>query len=734
MLSPQKPVLTTTWRFTTTWRHLTATLLTGVTLAAAAAFAPVAQAAPNASSSSSDWAQYQKPLLMENKSTLYQRVLSTPGCLLKSDPTARDGSEVPAFSQFYVYAEQGDSYLVGNNATGNIVGYLKKDCSVPWKQQLAMLFTNPANRMRALIFDEETALDRVIDQDDGADYYKQLYAQVEAGQSAEHVISIEPAEYVDYQKQFYLLPILNSVESMFPDGSYVYKHEIASIVSKDAQNVTTALSSQKSSTASTNAAAHSTNSNSGTQQGNATSGAAAANGADALAVAANGHGDDTSQPNAAIVGFKSAIVFVIDASISMQPYIDRTKQAINSIYKSIEASNLNDSVQFGIVSFRADTKKVPGLEYTAKMYLRPGEAHNAAEFNAKVEQLEQAKVSSAQFDEDSYAGIAMALRDINWNEYGGRYIVLITDAGAIDADDTQSSTGLDANALRLEAEYHGAAIYTLHLLTNAGKKNHSHAQEQYEELSFNRILGKSLYYGVNAGSVQEFGNMVDVLAKSLTSQVRLAAAGELSAGSALAAQDVVETTTKTQEAIVADSRKLGLAMQLAYLGRVKGTQSPEFMQGWLSERDVVDHNQMVCTPIVLVNRNQLSDLYTLVKGVLEAGIAGQLSSDDMFAQLQALAAQMGRDPNLLSESQSIRDMGIMSELLDDLPYKSRIASLTPDDWYNLGSQEQENIVRGLENALNYLQYCSSDSDRFIKLNEEADASEEVYPIPLDALP
>ena len=158
------------------------------------------------------------------------------------------------------------------------------------------------------------------------------------------------------------------------------------------------------------------------------------------------------------------------------------------------------------------------------------------------------------------------------------------------------------------------------------------------------------------------------------------------------------------------------------------------MQGWLSERDVVDHNQMVCTPIVLVNRNQLSDLYTLVKGVLEAGIAGQLSSDDMFAQLQALAAQMGRDPNLLSESQSIRDMGIMSELLDDLPYKSRIASLTPDDWYNLGSQEQENIVRGLENALNYLQYCSSDSDRFIKLNEEADASEEVYPIPLDALP
>ena len=158
------------------------------------------------------------------------------------------------------------------------------------------------------------------------------------------------------------------------------------------------------------------------------------------------------------------------------------------------------------------------------------------------------------------------------------------------------------------------------------------------------------------------------------------------------------------------------------------------MQGWISERDVMDHNQLVCTPVVLVNRNQLSDLYTLVKGVLEAGIAGQLSSDDMFSQLQAMAAQMGRDPNMLKESQTLSDMGITSELLDDLPYKSRIASITPEDWYNLGSQEQENIVRGLENSLNYIQYCSSDSDRFIKLNEDADASEEVYPIPLDALP
>ena len=650
-----------------------------------------------------------EPLLMEGKSTLYQRVLTTPSCVLYPKTLGQgQGRKVPAFSQYYVYEAGVDStgtpvLTVGPDATGTISGQLDATCTVPWKQQLALLFTNSAQRYRALIFDEESALDAIIDNPDGAEQYRALYDQVTVGNVADHVISIEPEEYVDYQQNFYLLPILNSVESMYPDGSYVYKHEIASITAPEAKNVTTA-------------------------QGAAPS-------------------KKSAPGEPALVGFKSAVVFVIDSSISMQPYIDRTKKAINSIYQSIEASNLGSSVNFGIVSFRADTRKVPGLEYTAKMYLRPGEATDAASFNQKVAALEQATVSSAQFDEDAYAGINLALQDINWNEYGGRYIVLITDAGAIDGSDAQSTTGLDANALRLEAEHYGAAIYTLHLLTASGARNHNHehAREQYELLSYNSILGKPLYYPVNAGSVEAFGSMVDTLARSLTAQVQLASSGQMAAGSSLSAQP------KTQEATIeSDSNALGLAMQLAYLGRVQGTKSPDFLQGWMAERDVVDHNKVVCTPIVLVNRNQLSDLYTLVKGVLESGIAGQLSSDAMFAQLQALAAQMGRDPNQLNKSSSIAEMGIMGELLDDLPYKSRIASYSPEDWYNLGSQEQDNIVRSLENSLNYLQHCSSDNDRFIKLNYlqhcssdndrfiklnvEADASEEVYPIPLDALP
>lgn len=696
---------------------LTKTALAVVTAVAAASFSASASAEGS-----------REPLLMEGKTTLYQRVLTTPSCKLHAKADASDaGKEIAPLSQYYVYSDTGATVEVGADTTGKIAGFLDKSCTVPWKMQLALHFTNSANRNRALIFEQEAGLDNIIDSDDGAQQYKKLYETASKGGQAEGVISIEPDKYVDPSKNFYLLPILNSVESIYPDGNFVYKHEIASVTAKDSKSSTDTAAKAKGGDAAANA-----ESAQATTKANASA-------------AKNGSNSDDPY----VVAFKSAIVFVIDSSISMRPYIERTKQAINSIYKSIESNNLNDSVHFGIVSFRADTKSTPGLEYTTKMYLKPGEAVDAKTFNEKVATLDQAKVSSTQFDEDAYAGINMALQDINWNNYGGRYIVLITDAGAIDAGDKQSSTGMDANSLRLEAQHYGAAVYTMHLLTKSGAKNHKKAKDQYEILSFNQILNKPLYYPVNAGDVKAFGSMVDTLSSSLTAQVKRAVMGQMSAGSSLAASDKLKAeadkqkdandlakkpTNDQEKALVNDSDKLGLAMQLAYLGRVTGAKSPDFLQGWMYDRDVENHNTAVCTPVVLVNRNQLSDLYTLVNGVLESGIAGQLSSDDMFSQLKALAAQMGRDPNQLSKSKSIGEMGIMGELLDDLPYKSMIANLSPEDWYNLGSQEQERIVRALENSLNYIQHCSGDNDRFIKLNIDADTSDEVYPIPLDALP
>ena len=223
---------------------LTKTALAVVTAVAAASFSASASAEGS-----------REPLLMEGKTTLYQRVLTTPSCKLHAKADASDaGKEIAPLSQYYVYSDTGATVEVGADTTGKIAGFLDKSCTVPWKMQLALHFTNSANRNRALIFEQEAGLDNIIDSDDGAQQYKKLYETASKGGQAEGVISIEPDKYVDPSKNFYLLPILNSVESIYPDGNFVYKHEIASVTAKDSKSSTDTAAKAKGGDAAANAA------------------------------------------------------------------------------------------------------------------------------------------------------------------------------------------------------------------------------------------------------------------------------------------------------------------------------------------------------------------------------------------------------------------------------------------------------------------------------------------------
>lgn len=44
-----------------------------------------------------------KPLIQEGKKTLFQRVLTTPGCTLSGSAGGAPGTAQPTFSRFYVY-------------------------------------------------------------------------------------------------------------------------------------------------------------------------------------------------------------------------------------------------------------------------------------------------------------------------------------------------------------------------------------------------------------------------------------------------------------------------------------------------------------------------------------------------------------------------------------------------------------------------------------------------------
>ncbi|MDZ4031250.1 vWA domain-containing protein [Kluyvera ascorbata] len=625
-----------------------------------------------------------KPLLQEGKKTLYQRVLTTPGCKLVKNAGDDNGQLQPAFSSLYVYENldnRGQNWIkVGPDSFGKTIGWLPKSCTVDWKIQLTLAFTNPANRDRLIFFKEKKSLDDILSAPDPVALVAPLRAKLKRDGHTEGVQAQEPEYFVDLQKQFYLLPILKAEEVMTEDGFYTRLLDVASVSKADP------VPKQK---------------------------------------------DSVNQ----LKGFNASVVFVIDSTISMGPYIERTKEAVNKIYDKIKQEHLEGQVKFGLVSFRSNTKAVPGLEYRSKIFADPNQVKDGADFLKKVADLKEAKVSSSLYDEDAYSGVISALDDIDWSPFGARYVVLITDAGAIEGSNKLSGTGMDASQLRLEAGNRGIAIYTLHLKTPSGKENHAKAESQYRDLSNFDSTHSNLYQAVNAGDIKMFGQQVDALASAITQQVKSAYMGDAAIGSALYAKDDGQKLTPEQK-LLQDTALIGHAMQLAYLGKRNNTEAPLVFQAWISDRDLIKQNIPTTDVRVLLTKGQLSDLSDAVSQILKAANEGMISPTKMFDQLRTVAATMGTDPNQLKQQDKARisDLGVLGEYLADLPYKSDVLNLDEETWKSWDGLSQEKFIRTLASKLRHYQKYNADVDRWVALAPGSDPRDRVYPIPLEMMP
>lgn len=646
----------------------------------------------------------QKPLLQPGKRAIYQRVLTTPGCLLSTE-IAGKGIEVPAFSRFYVYQYKVDGneewIQVGPDSFGHIRGWLNKRCTVEWKMQLTLALTNPIGRSPLLFFRNREDIESILNNKEPEKLFNPLLNKLDKKQIVPQVLAREPEYAIDQQKNFYLLPVLNAEEVFTESGFRVRVLHVASVSKQNGEQL-----NQDNINNNTLAAIHEQN------------------------------------DQHLLKDFSAAIVFVIDSTISMQPYIERTKQAVAKIYQRIEKEKLLGHVKFGLVAFRSNVKAVPRLEYVSKLFADPNQVNNGKDFLQKVSTLKAATVSSSRVNEDAFAGIMQALDEIDWTPFGARYIVMITDAGALTGDDPLSSTKLDVSQVRSEANYRGVALNVLHLKTPAGKANHAFAKAQYNDLAFNSLLHKSLYYPIEKGSVANLGKSVDSLATTITDQIKQVYQGKTVLDTLSINNISTETISgssqekNTEDQIATDAKLLGYAMQLAYLGDKKGTKAPPVFKAWISDRDLINQQLPTTEVKVLLTKSELSDLSEIIKKIADAANEGLISPNDMFASLRSIAATMGKDPNQLKQGSATKlgEMGLLGEYIEDLPYLSEVLNLDEETWKSWDGIEQEKFIRRLNVKQHYYQRYNQDVDRWISLAPDSDPRDFVYPIPLENLP
>ncbi|MBQ7606540.1 MAG: VWA domain-containing protein, partial [Desulfovibrionaceae bacterium] len=403
-----------------------------------------------------DAAYAAQPLLQEGKRTVFQRVVSNPRAVLYADPTGQVALGKPrTFTTFYVYARKEGMLRVGVSTT-EPQGWLKEEDATEWPQAITMVFTDQMGREPVLFFKSHKDLEDLCAAQsikDTVEQYVTLFGSKNARVPKDcPVIATEPLEKDGQisQKDFYLLPVL-TIDTQFKDDAKGM--QLLEVACLD-PGIPNAEDSAKK----------------------------------------------DAEPSRAEV-MRTGIVFVVDTTISMKPYIEQTKAIIRDIFDRIQNSPTKDSIAFAVIAFRSNPQIRPKTEYNTRVISDFISVNERDTLEGLLEQLEECRASTHNFDEDSLAGVKEAVDALSWSSVDGKIILLVTDAGPLAGTDSTAKTGMSPEGMADYLRTNGIFLTALHVKTPKGKSDHPYAEKSYRELS-KLSNNRSSYIAIDAPNPQ----------------------------------------------------------------------------------------------------------------------------------------------------------------------------------------------------------------------------------------
>ena len=403
----------------------------------------------------------KKPLTIEGKTYLPQRVLSRAfGKIYQqpdtSSPTVQEN--VPAFQAFFVYDRKdpaGDLetmgwYQVGTDNRGTVVGWMNSDDVFEWKQTMCLSYTHPEGRHPVLMFDREKTLEKytAMPADQRKQEISRLYQEIDQGKITPDfpVVTVEPKMAVDITKEFYLLPILDfkavdldDREARILKLAAVTKAEAGARDSSDIRKNQNYLN-------------------------------------DAVLA-------PTDVVRKKARDLKIDVVWIMDTTNSMQPYIDQTLKAIETVSQSIARDpDVGKALRFGIWGYR-DSMEIPNIGYDVKNFTP--ELQDVDSFTATLKGVKACTVGSKGYAEDMFTGVNAALKETAWTPDALRLVILVGDAPAHEAGHKWNTSKMSADALRALADDKKVYILALHIKDPKAKKYHEITEQQFSALSTN---------------------------------------------------------------------------------------------------------------------------------------------------------------------------------------------------------------------------------------------------------
>jgi hypothetical protein len=363
------------------------------------------------------------------------------------------------------------------------------------------------------------------------------------------------------------------------------------------------------------------------------------------------------------------IVFVIDTTSSMTPYIEAAKEVIRKIAAAVNANqNVKGRVRLGLVGYRDK-----GDEYTSKILCTLESGTNLAAFESALGRTKAE--GGGDNPEQVFAGIRTAITEMNWNDVANRHIILIGDApnhddekSLVSAETVLAAAQPGASSGDVEALLQHITIHTLHVGEGSDTESDL-CRHQFASLAAGRDFAG---ISANTSSVSSFMSSLVTTLTNRVDDTEHAIRGEV---------DELEVKMNP------NAGSIGAVLQ--YLGKEE-LVGAAFASGYAGEIDAKGNRTV--EPFVLVGRNDLrmfnSALGFFCTLLEDAGEPGSKDVSKILDGLKNLAVQLNYDGEITAKT-PLREL---AELILGLPVKSPVFDMTPEGIAAMSQKDFESWI------------------------------------------
>lgn len=601
-----------------------------------------------------------------------------------SEQSRITNGEVPPFSAWVVLARENGWYKLGESVGQSPAGWMKAADVMEWKHHMVVSFTHPGNRSRNLIFREKGPLVSLLKMpEDQRKPAWSRYLEDATNGRGEETVGMEPDGWVREKNQFYLLPILDQQEI------------------QDAGQETTLLK---------------------------------------VAAATRERGDSKPAPVVRREPPKLDIVFVMDLTRSMGPFVKTTLEMLGNIAAGFnESEAAGGSIRFGFWGYRDDPNLCKGIEFNTHNFTT--DLQDVETFLQTLRTVDETKVDSIDYAEDVFAGASDAILKTRWREGAARTILMVGDAPGRGPGESEKecrvnlrpkggASNMDAAAVRALADSNSVYLASYYLEASKWKSFTPRGVGQFKALAANPGSSEPDFALLNADNPNDYTVAAEAYASQLARNLQeLAKAGKMPASDS----GTVKGTSPTDTGRAMADNLFRNAF-IEWKSANAELKAPRDVEGWMTDKDPTDPARMSLEPGVLLTKTQLSDLRDRVNEIIDAMLRVEVGGQDFFKELHAVVTIGGRDPGRIRESRTLMESNHFPDFLTGLPYKSKIMGMTKDDWREMGADRANQYRNEIVSKVGYYAEIYKDASKWQKLNAGSDSGEYVTPIPIDMLP